>query len=84
MNNSITIAQALTLSVLAPKQFKTLMERTTMPVFDQIEFALQEARWCVDNYDEKQVIIKMGDKFGVKPYSDLVNADIILEIVTNA
>ena len=84
MNNSITIAQALTLSVLAPKQFKTLMERTTMPVFDQIEFAIQEAHWCADHYDEKQVIIKMGDKFGVKPYSDLENSDIILEIVTNA
>lgn len=84
MNNSITIAQALTLSVLAPKQFKTLMERTTMPVFDQIEFAIREAHWCADHYDEKQVIIKVGDKFGVKPYSDLENSDIILEIVTNA
>ena len=82
MNNSITIAQALTLSVLAPKQFKTLMERTTMPVFDQIEFAIQEAHWCADHYDEKQVIIKMGDKFGVKPYSDLENSDISDQCLT--
>ena len=83
MNNSITIAQALTLSVLAPKHFQTLM-RKTMPIFDQIEYAIQEAHWCADHYDEKQVIIKVGDKFGVKPYSDLINADIILEIVTNS
>ena len=83
MNNSITVTQALTLAVLAPKHFKTLMEKT-MPVFDQIEFAIQEAHWCADYGEEKQVIIKVGDKFGVKPYSDLVNADIILEIVTNA
>jgi len=55
-----------------------------MPIFDQIEYAIQEAHWCADHYDEKQVIIKVGDKFGVKPYSDLINADIILEIVTNA
>jgi hypothetical protein len=84
VNNSITVTQALTLAVLAPKHFKTLMERTTMPIFDQIEYAIQEAHWCADHYDEKQVIIKVGDKFGVKPYSDLINADIILEIVTNA
>ena len=83
MNNSITVTQALTLAVLAPKHFKTLM-RKTMPIFDQIEYAIQEAHWCADHYDEKQVIIKVGDKFGVKPYSDLINADIILEIVTNA
>ena len=82
--NNITVTQALTLAVLAPKHFKTLMEKTAMPIFDQIEFALQEAHWCAAHYDEKQVIIKVGDKFGVKPYSDLVNADIILEIVTNA
>lgn len=84
MNNSITVTQALTLAVLAPKHFKTLREKMTMPVFDQIEYAIQEAHWCADHYDEKQVIIKVGDKFGVKPYSDLVNSDIILEIVTNA
>jgi len=82
-NNSMTVTQALTLAVLAPKHFKTLMEKT-MPIFDQIEYAIQEAHWCADHYDEKQVIIKAGDKFGVKPYSDLVNSDIILEIVTNA
>ena len=30
-----------------------------MPIFDQIEFAIQEAQWCADHYDEKQVIIKV-------------------------